>query len=192
MVLQNIKLIGLHGFAQCGKDTVGKYLVENYGFTRVSFADAVRDALAALNPYIATRTNGVRLLSELLKEWDWERAKQEPNVRELLQRMGTEVGREIFGQTVWLDIADRKLDGLERAVITDCRFPNEVGLVKVNGGEVWRITRKGVGSINSHVSDKGLSDEYIDRTIENDSTLEALYARVDELMNQQAEVGYGR
>ena len=45
-------LVGLSGYAQVGKDTVGKILVEKYGFERVSFADKLREVLYALDPTV--------------------------------------------------------------------------------------------------------------------------------------------
>ena len=43
-------IIGLTGYAQSGKDTVAKILVENYGFTRIAFADKIREFLYETNP----------------------------------------------------------------------------------------------------------------------------------------------
>jgi dephospho-CoA kinase len=47
-------VIGLTGYAQTGKDTVGEILVRDHGFKRVAFADAVRECVYALNPLIPT------------------------------------------------------------------------------------------------------------------------------------------
>ena len=41
-------LIGLYGPPRSGKDTVAQFLVEEDGFTRLSFADALRDIAYAL------------------------------------------------------------------------------------------------------------------------------------------------
>ena len=45
-------IIGLSGYAQVGKDTVANYLVEKYGFVKVSFADPIREALYKLDPKV--------------------------------------------------------------------------------------------------------------------------------------------
>lgn len=55
-------LIGLTGLARSGKDTVGAMLVERYGYTRVAFADGIRDAALALDP-IVTMVNTTRTIS---------------------------------------------------------------------------------------------------------------------------------
>ena len=45
-------IIGLSGYAQSGKDTVAKVLIEEYGFTRIAFADKIREFLYDLNPQV--------------------------------------------------------------------------------------------------------------------------------------------
>ena len=73
-------IIGLTGYARSGKDTVANYLVEHHGYTRVAFADAIRDALYELNPYIA---NNLRV-AEVVDDYGWDIAKTNPEVRRLL------------------------------------------------------------------------------------------------------------
>jgi hypothetical protein len=96
--------------------------------------------------------------------------------------MGTEVGRNIFGENCWIDIAQRKIEALppgSKVVITDIRFPNEAEWVKAQGGEVWEILREGVGPVNDHASDQKLDGSLIERTFYNDSTISYLEERVD-------------
>jgi hypothetical protein len=44
-------IIGLNGLAKSGKDTFGEYIVTNYEFTRIAFADELKD--------IASETTGI-------------------------------------------------------------------------------------------------------------------------------------
>ena len=69
-------IIGLTGYARSGKDTVASILVEDYGFTRVAFADPIRDLLLKINPILE---NGYRL-GEHVKEFGWELAKARTEV----------------------------------------------------------------------------------------------------------------
>jgi dephospho-CoA kinase len=166
------QIIGLTGYAQSGKDTLGKYLVEQKGFTRVSFADGVREALYNLNPTFGMYSYELR---KIVDSYGWEKAKENSEVRELLQRMGTEVGRQMFGENVWIDLALKKAQGLDKIVFTDVRFPNEAEAIRKLGGKIIRIEREGVNAINSHISEKPISLELVDQIIHNDFYLEDFY-----------------
>lgn len=53
-------VVGLTGVARSGKDTVGRMLVERYGFTRVAFADGLKSMAAATRwcSWTTARSNG--------------------------------------------------------------------------------------------------------------------------------------
>ena len=128
-------IIGLSGYARSGKDTVAELLGLNYGFKRISFALPMRDALYRLNPIVKGSIVGEELrLAEYVDHFGWEDAKALPEVRRLLQVFGTEVGREMFGKTFWIDQAFKRAEEYQRVVIADVRFPNEADTVKIKGG----------------------------------------------------------
>ena len=166
-------IIGLSGYARSGKDTVAELLCLNYGFKRISFAQPMRDALCILNPYLS---DGLRV-SHLVNDYGWEVAKQNPEVRRLLQVFGTEIGRKMFGEDVWINIALSDLRHDERIVISDVRFPNEADAIKEQGGMVWRINRHDFSAVNDHTSEHAMDTYMFDHAIYNDST-------VDELANE--------
>jgi hypothetical protein len=178
-------IIGLHGYAQSGKDTVAGFL-KDYGYVRFAFADRLRECVYALNPVVSRATSDEVRLQELVDALGWDEVKVTyDEVRRLLQVFGTEVGRELIKDSLWVDIvldqiADRMLIAQGKFVITDMRFPNEVdGLsdFAVDMGvdlQLWKITRPGVGPVNTHVSDAGLADDLFDLIIENDGTLDDL------------------
>ena len=91
-------IVGLSGYARSGKDTVSELLVLNYGFKRMAFADGIREALLALNPILH---DGMRL-NEIVQMYGWDVAKSKDEVRRLLQVMGTEVGRKLIHEDVWV------------------------------------------------------------------------------------------
>lgn len=67
--------------------------------------------------------------------------------RQLMQWWGTEYRRRQSPRH-WLTVMHDKLtfhrrNGERRFVITDCRFDNEVDLVRALGGEIWQVTRPG-------------------------------------------------
>lgn len=173
-------IIGLTGFAQAGKDTFAESLVHNHGYVRVALADAVRNALYALNPTVRSSFDG-RILVELQTLVDivgWSRAKTEhENVRELLQRFGTEAGRDIHGEDCWINIAKAKIEALapQNVVVTDVRFPNEAEFIHSLQGEIIEIVRPDFERLNDHDSEQSLPAEVINWRVSNNGTIEDLW-----------------
>jgi hypothetical protein len=62
--------------------------------------------------------------------------------RQVLQYWGSEIFRRAYGN-VWVDATLRKIrkSGCTFAVITDCRFPNELEAIQAAGGKVIKLTR---------------------------------------------------
>lgn len=172
-------IIGLSGVARSGKDTVADHLVENYGFRKVSFADPIREALYRLNPDIELDGYDMKLASAV-RLLGWEQLKDaSSSIRGLMQRMGTEVGREMFGENIWVDTALKSIAPGEKIVITDVRFPNEAEAIKATGGKLWRVERPGVGPANDHPSESALDDYEFPIKLANEGTLEDLWKKVD-------------
>lgn len=162
-------LIGLSAYAQSGKDTAADVLVKEYGFTRVAFADTLRACVYALNPLMPSGNR----VQDIIKTMGWDAAKVNfTEIRTLLQKMGTEVGRNILGENIWVDTALANLAEDGKYVVTDCRFVNEAEAITSRGGQVWRIVREGVGPANSHPSEVSLDDWKFDYVLHNNRTLE--------------------
>jgi len=164
-------IIGLTGYAQSGKNTLADQMVKDFGFEQRAFADSLRGILYALNPRLPEPNwgevgdgfghAGVVRVQDYVDKFGWEYAKKKvPEVRQLLQRLGTEGGRENLGENVWVDGLFNKPHAA-RLVTTDCRFPSEITAVKDRGGIVIRVEREGYGPVNDHVSETaslGLED----------------------------------
>jgi hypothetical protein len=174
------RLIGLCGYAGSGKDEAAKGLVAD-GWERVALADAVREALVALNPIVQSVHQGMCALSGLISEvGGWSGAKEFPDIRRLLQRMGTEAGRDIHGQDCWVNIARRKILATSSdVVVTDIRFANEAAMIRDLGGVLIRIERPGVGPVNEHVSE--VMPFEADHTLLNDASIEQLHDTIRRL-----------
>jgi len=75
-------ILGLSGYAQSGKDTIADYLVKNYGYTKISFADPIRKALYALNPKVNIADMLGVSLAAVVDGLGWENVKAEsPDAR---------------------------------------------------------------------------------------------------------------
>lgn len=175
----NYDLIGLTGYAGSGKDTFAKVLVEKYGYTRIAFADPIRELLYKLNPIInGLPYGGTRSLSELVDSVGWDEAKKEPEVRRLLQDLGVGA-REVIDSELWVSTAFKKTgEPGKRYVITDVRFTNEADLVKQLGGQVWRVKRVDVNAVNGHISENEMDGYKVDQIFLNNGTIDELEALI--------------
>lgn len=175
-------IVGLVGYAGAGKDEAARALVEQ-GFTKVAFADPLREMLLALNPIIDARTSftgGTNLIRyrDYLDACGYEQAKAHPEVRRLLQRLGTEAGRQILGEDVWVNAWKERTTLVDRVVTTDVRFDNEVTAVRQLGGIIIRVDRPGRGPVNDHPSETLPARVKPDRIISNSGSVAELHAAV--------------
>lgn len=182
------KLLAICGLAGSGKDTAAQALIED-GWVRVAFADPMREALLRLNPDIVYRGCTLQLKS-IINMYGWDVAKREcPPIRGLLQRLGTEVGRELWGEGFWVGQAAVKVAEChalgQGVVITDARYVNEIEWAQKMGGKILRIVRSGVCQLG-HSSETELLSAATDGTILNDGTVEELWSEVRQWTKQQS------
>src|SRR5690606_24788646 len=176
-----MRSVGFMGYSRSGKDTATRVLVDTHGYRRVSFADPVREMALALDPIIGGRadTAGVRL-STVVRVYGWETGKtRHPEVRRVLQRLGTDAVRDIVGPDTWVRIALDKIRAAERdgvpVAVSDVRFPNEARMLRDAGFLLVWVERPGHGAVNGHVSESGLSPADADVVVRNDAGLATLY-----------------
>lgn len=173
-------IIGMTGLAGAGKDTVAKYLADYYGFTVVSFAYPLYQAISAV-----TGLTIEDLHDREIKEKPLKSLGKSP--RELLQSLGTDWGRNMIHKNMWVAVAMERISRLteegKHVVVTDVRFDNEAVALRLAGGLIWRVSRPGAqscqGACANHPSEKGVSDDLVNDDIVNDSTLDYLRARAD-------------
>jgi hypothetical protein len=177
------QFVGLHGYPGAGKDSVARILAD-YGYNRVAFADILREALYVLNPVILSDADGrTWTLQEIVDDIGWEDAKRRyEEIRRMLQVLGTEVGREMISQDVWVNAAFKDLDDKKKYVFTDLRFENEHHAIDSRLGLLIKVTRPGVGAVNDHKSEKELPDKWFDAHIKNDGDLTDLHTKVRDIL----------
>lgn len=138
-------IIGVIGFIGSGKGTVADILVKKHGFTKLSFADTVKDATAAIFGWQRTLLEGdtdeSRDFRETKDEWWSEKFGYDFSPRQALQLMGTEAGRNVFHPDLWIHSLERRMSMYPNVVIADVRFPNEIKFIQDKGGFVVRVRR---------------------------------------------------
>lgn len=138
-------IIGVVGFIGSGKGTVADILVQKHNFTKLSFADTVKDATAAIFGWprhlLEGETAESRAWREEKDEWWSEKTGKHITPRNMLQLMGTEVGRDMIDPNIWVYSLERRLELYPNVVIADVRFPNEIKFIQSKGGFVVRVKR---------------------------------------------------
>jgi hypothetical protein len=152
------KIIGLTGAKGAGKDTAAAALVEQLGFRRIAFADAlyleVADAFGVTVPHLANRDTKETPLPELAIDRCADRLFIEAlratavdcgvpldmdcprSPRWILQRWGTEYRRQYcHDDAYWLDQVQRVIDTnpARDFVVTDVRYLNEAQFIRRAG-----------------------------------------------------------
>jgi len=148
----NVTVIGLSASAGTGKDYVGK-LIKQHGFYNISLAWHFK---------IQCISHGDATYEEVFET-------KPPRVRRLLQIMGTEQGREVWGEDIWVNTMFAWMTlyhkdwGIDKFVIPDVRFPNELTAIQRLGGKVYRVTGDRLGDLTeeawSHTSEQSLTDD---------------------------------
>lgn len=173
-------IIGLHGVARSGKDTVAG-LLQFWGYRRVAFADPVRSDLLTINPMISADSR----LDQLVASLGWEEVKQIPEVRRLFRTYASDVCRAEFGQDVWVRRAIPAIAEGGRVVISDVRMENEAAYVRRIGGFIVHVIRPGAGlgpGFGPHESEQPLPPHLVDAVVHNDGPLGEIPAHVQDLM----------
>jgi len=181
-------IIGISGKLGTGKDYIVKNYIEPYFSNMglktliVAFADHFKvNAAAQAGLPIETMYNN-----------------KTPEIRKMLQKTGTEDGRNVFGPDIWINTLEKWVqlrvirDNVNVFIVTDCRFKNELEWVK-SKGHVLRIFAPDRNSIkieqesngnndiakaiSSHSSETELDDQkfefVVDNTISNCSNVKA-------------------
>lgn len=172
-------LIGVTGYKNSGKNAVCNILRDEFGYVITGFSDVLKSMALAIDPYIYNDTKGsCWRLSAVVADLGWDAAKEvHPEVRRLLQRIGTEGVRQHLGQAAWVEAWRRSalvlLDSGQRVCVSDIRFLNEANAVKDLGGQVWRVRRPGAVS-SAHASETELDEIQAGVTIHNTKALSDL------------------
>jgi hypothetical protein len=164
-------IVGFIGYKGCGKSTAARLLVERHGFIRTRFAEPLKKMLLALG-CTPDEVDGD------LKETPCA-ALNGRTPRHAMQTLGTEWGREMISQTLWLDAWCRAVEGVDRVVVDDCRFPNEASLIRERGGIIVEVKRDGAGDgRDGHASEAYVSAMRPEIILSNNGSIEELAANL--------------
>jgi hypothetical protein len=172
MIKPGIQLIGIHGHAGVGKDTLALYFHEEYTNVYIEhFADPLKAACSKAFGIQLEQFSTPEVKEKIHPYWN-------VSPRQIAQFMGTEIFRDQIYRLVsaepdksfWIKRLEGTINGdlvLEdegeygeghTVIIPDVRFQDEADWIVNNGGVIICLTRpnyNGVVGISNHESEKG-------------------------------------
>lgn len=191
------------GLKGSGKDTVGEWLHNQYGYKKMSFANPLKDVVSTMFGWERSKLEGENINDRVWRETIDEHWSQllgrKITPRLILQEIGTDVIRKGFNDDFWIFSAMSQLNTQDDFCFTDVRFPNEIIKIKKTFPNVitLNIVRSPLpdwyGDIdkaiqqNIHESEYTMSlhPELIDYTVTNDSDIVTMCKTVDFILDEQ-------
>ncbi len=141
-------IIGLVGLIGSGKSTAAGRLINFHNFKEVSFASVLKDVVSVMFGWPRHLLEGDTVESRVWRDQPdefWTRElgwKDGFTPRKALQYFGTDVVRNHFHHDFWVLRLKKSIVNIQgHVVVSDCRFPNEIKMIKDFGGEIWQIQR---------------------------------------------------
>lgn len=187
-------MIVLVGKKRVGKDTIADWLVKNHGYRKIALADKIKEVLS----------NNSNIPLEAFYEGDRERLdycgqfvkevftkalielglpteftlplSQMYSIRTMMQYFGTEVVQSI-DKLFWC----KQIPIDEKVVISDARFEHELNYFE-NLGCITIFVERDTIDNDTHLSEAGLCHSDNDHVIVNNSSLEYLYSRIEQIL----------
>jgi hypothetical protein len=179
--------IGIIGRARSGKDTAGKWFVDERGYRRVAFADALKEAALRVDPIVDTTEYGDYTvdLSTVVADLGWEEAKDaHPEVRRFLQELGSAM--RAVDPDIWIrPVLEKSIEANDAGVpvvVTDVRYPNEVDALKRAGFHLLHINRPGIPQLD-HESER-LGPEAAHYLVQNDGDFAHLGEQLERVWDE--------
>ena len=179
-------LIGFAGKMETGKTTAAEFLIDRYGFEKMSFATPLKKAVADLFEWNLEDLNDYGFKETVDPYW-------EVSPREVLQKFGTEFIREMINPDFWaMKLESRLVNRISKynIVIDDIRFEEEADVIHDHGGIVILLERKdpqnsSIPIFRTHISE--IIDFEWDYEIQNrGDDLSSLYTKIERLLFQGA------
>lgn len=180
-ITKTYNLIGVHGRIGSGKDTLTSYVLRRVqGWAQYAFAQPIKDAARVMFNFSETQLYGTPAQKAEVDEfWGF-------SPRTVFQKLGTDFGRNMLRDDVWLKRAEAEVAKNRAAgvgtIISDVRFENEAELVRRLGGVVLHVEPPvSVSGVATHASEAGIEFAESDLRITNDKTLglESFYKLID-------------
>lgn len=142
----NKKIVAICGVIGSGKNTLSRAF-EQSGYVQVSFAKTLKDVVASVFGWDRNLVEGDTLESRVFRDtvdefWS-KRLGMEITPRFMLQHFGTDLLRKHFDDKIWIYSLEKQIMNLhsDKVIITDCRFPNELKMVRELNGTIIEVQK---------------------------------------------------
>lgn len=186
--VDGLNLIGIHGPLNGGKDTVATYIQAKFPdrFGRYAFARPLKEACIAMFGFTMEQMEDRVLKEQIDPFWNF-------TPRKAMQLLGTEYGRGMLRDDVWIKRAEQELKKYVTTsrglIITDVRFENEAEWIRsYDDAVLLYIEVPGLerDARYNHASEAGITfDQWVDIQITNDKSkgLENLFKQIDQIFS---------
>lgn len=158
-----------------------------------SFAEPLKNMVGSIAcPLVGPKYYNAHLSLEVIKSSSSSIINLETGepytIRELLQKVGTEVCR-VINPDIWINIMEQKIKFYLNTlygydlVITDVRFKNEAEMILKYSPVLIRINRDNVEK-SDHISETDLDDFEFKYVIDNNGTFDELFEQVYSIYKQ--------
>lgn len=128
-------------------------------------------------------------ISTLWHEWSHMlNMFEEFTTRNVQQTLGTDWGRHLIGESLWIDGFNARIAKNTDTVVTDLRFPNENQFLITKGARQFRIINPRVkrNKASNHDSERHIPSLLVERDIINDGSINELSSKVYDIVFGEA------
>lgn len=108
--------------------------------------------------------------------------------RKMMQTLGTEWGRKLIDEDLWVNVAKQRIARIGNSspvdlvyvLITDIRFNNEAPLCDA----ILRVNRDDVSDVPKHASEKGIFKKHVKWEVDNNGTLVDLRFKIHDITRE--------
>lgn len=199
-------LLAMYGRARSGKDTAADYLAQQLGLYKYAFAEPLKTMLKSVFGDHFHEGDRSGICPETGKSY-----------REMMQTLGTDLGRNLWNEDVWINLVQKKWDwvkdgcpvetnlgtmrnfrlngeGTNGMILSDLRFDSEAEWVRSHGGFVIEVVRDHYTlvppGIAGHQSEAGVNALLVDMVANNRGSLEDLQDCLDGIVFAAKKPGY--
>jgi hypothetical protein len=187
-------IIAICGAKRCGKDVISQYIVDKHGYTKIAFADPLKNIVKSIFDFNDIQV-GIDEINCIGHEKDTIDDKWGISPRQALQFFGTEILQykiqELLPNINKNFLSNKlcnKIEDDKNYVISDLRFIHEyerLKELKMFNLFIIRILRSSENmdnnkpSIDNHISEKEFLNIPYDIEIVNDSSIEEYFLKYD-------------